>query len=396
MTDDSVVRVLLMGRTGSGKSSFINYFLNEDVAKTGFGKPITQHIDKYDMTIKNMKIELFDTKGLEVLNVSEILDEIMTEIEKRNNQTDVSQWFHTIFYCVSMKHSRLVDFEINLINQIHSNISQKVHIILTNCDNKEQSTIDSMKQKIINDIGKSTRVYSVCNVNDVNRAGKVSIPFGKEILQDELFKFLWSDISKKIATTIESELKYSLHQCINNIHNRTNNELDKFKTTKLIQAFYKDDFSDIERIASNIEEDFDAYLKNIGDITDKNITELLQPAVKLYNTYYNLIHNSNKIEIDKYNFNSFTNEVLDLDDDFFDIAMNKSKLGMLGYDMEQLGDPEFSKETLLLVGKSIGALLTWKNHIKELLDILIEEIFDVISECEFKKIVYEELISMVK
>lgn len=396
MEDDAVVRVLLMGKTGSGKSSFINYFLNEDVAKTGSGKPVTQHINKYNMTINNMKTELFDTKGLEVLNVSEILNEIVDEIKKRNNQDDVLKWFHTIFYCVSMKHTRLEDFEINLIKEIRNNISQQIHIIITNCDNQEQSKIDAMKQKIMNDIDKNARIYPVCNVTATNRAGKTSIPFGKELLQDELFKFLWSDITKKIAITIENKLKYSLRDCINNMYDRANKELDKFKTTKLIKAAYKDDFSDIERILNDMEEDFDEYIKNIGDTTDRDIMKSLQPAVKLYNTYYNLLHNSNRIDIDNYDFQSFTNEVFDFDDDIFDIALKNSKLGMLADEVEQLDTPEFSKDTLILLGKSIGIAFTWKKYIKELLDLLMNELLKEMNKCEFKKVIYKELISMIK
>ena len=43
----NVVRILLLGKTGVGKSSFINYFLGKDVAAAGAGKPCTQELTKY-------------------------------------------------------------------------------------------------------------------------------------------------------------------------------------------------------------------------------------------------------------------------------------------------------------------------------------------------------------
>ena len=37
MTTDKSAKILLLGKTGTGKSSFINYFIGKDVAKTGVG-----------------------------------------------------------------------------------------------------------------------------------------------------------------------------------------------------------------------------------------------------------------------------------------------------------------------------------------------------------------------
>lgn len=42
----NVVRILLLGKTGVGKSSFINYFLGKDVAAAGAGRPCTQELTK--------------------------------------------------------------------------------------------------------------------------------------------------------------------------------------------------------------------------------------------------------------------------------------------------------------------------------------------------------------
>ncbi|UOR34320.1 50S ribosome-binding GTPase [Helicobacter pylori] len=36
-----------MGATGVGKSSLINGFFSQEVAKAGIGKPVTQHLEKY-------------------------------------------------------------------------------------------------------------------------------------------------------------------------------------------------------------------------------------------------------------------------------------------------------------------------------------------------------------
>ncbi|GAA9076920.1 hypothetical protein Taitung276_06110 [Helicobacter pylori] len=42
-----IMNILLMGATRLGKSSLINGFFGQEIAKAGTGKPVTQHLEKY-------------------------------------------------------------------------------------------------------------------------------------------------------------------------------------------------------------------------------------------------------------------------------------------------------------------------------------------------------------
>ena len=56
------LNVLIAGKTGAGKSTLINAVFGKEVAVTGSGRPVTQHVEKF--TKDNFSI--FDTKGLEM------------------------------------------------------------------------------------------------------------------------------------------------------------------------------------------------------------------------------------------------------------------------------------------------------------------------------------------
>lgn len=66
---EQCANILLLGKTGVGKSTFINYLFEKDICVTGAGKPVTQNIYGYiNKDIVNMPIRVFDSKGLEVAN----------------------------------------------------------------------------------------------------------------------------------------------------------------------------------------------------------------------------------------------------------------------------------------------------------------------------------------
>lgn len=377
MNENVAIRVLLMGKTGAGKSSFVNYFLNDDLAKTGVGKPVTQNIDKYTMNIRGVKTELFDTKGLEVVNVYEILEEILAEIKRRNNQTNVLEWFHTIFYCVSMKNARLEDFEVNLLKEINGSISQEVHIILTNCDGIDDDRINSMKQKIYDSLGENSRVYPVCSIAKTNRAGKVSNKFGIETLHDEIFKFLWNDISSKISKTIDLEVKQSFDEFLGDLNIKVLKFIDEMNIFKI---------SKIEKMSVSMDKKINKSIKEISKKSNDTIKELLEPAIVLYNNYNSLLSDSVDMDISKYNFDAFLEDVID--EERVKQAFFKTKAGKV---FEKIDKEQFDKK---LITEMAGTLFNLKKRARESLKGVMDELYLTVEELEVEQSVFNELIKM--
>ena len=44
---EKYANIILLGRTGVGKSSFINYIIGKEICKTGNGKSVTQTYNEY-------------------------------------------------------------------------------------------------------------------------------------------------------------------------------------------------------------------------------------------------------------------------------------------------------------------------------------------------------------
>ena len=56
--------IIVAGITGTGKSTLINAVFGSELAKTGSGRPVTDHIDEYEDA--DIPVHIWDTVGLEL------------------------------------------------------------------------------------------------------------------------------------------------------------------------------------------------------------------------------------------------------------------------------------------------------------------------------------------
>jgi predicted GTPase len=82
--------IMLIGKTGVGKSTLINNIFRENLAETGIGKPVTQHLRR--ISKEGIPINLYDSRGLELDSdvQKKVREDINAEIDRIHKNRDIS------------------------------------------------------------------------------------------------------------------------------------------------------------------------------------------------------------------------------------------------------------------------------------------------------------------
>lgn len=147
----SRLNVLIVGKTGVGKSTLINAVFGDAVAKTGSGKPITQEINEIKV---NPNFSIYDTKGLELKDFDATCDDIANFLEE-NSKKRADEQIHIVWFCVAEPGRRIEEGEKRLFDIIREKDYAAIAVIT-----KAQQDKDENKEKF------SDKVKGEFGVND--------------------------------------------------------------------------------------------------------------------------------------------------------------------------------------------------------------------------------------
>lgn len=381
---EQCANILLLGKTGVGKSTFINYLFEEDICVTGNGKPVTQNIDGYiNKNIINMPIRVFDSKGLEVENLKKIKTEIINFVNEKCNKTNIYDWIHTIFYCINLNGARLEDEEIEFIQELQEKTLQVVHIIITHCDNnmnnKQQEMISYIKRKLQEKTQIETKIYCVNSVEEKTRRGIIK-SFGRENVLNDIYKVLWENICQKISVKASKIVVEELRRGIDDAKYSVCREIDSYSRTEFFLMIKNDNTSSIDvSIETALERSLNKVRRNI----DNKLEEYINSYVKFFNQYTKNIYEDINISVDDY----FCNDIYDYD---IDKILKKTKMGKLIEDFDKDDINIFS------IVKVAWVLVDLKDKMKEVIRVMCYEIIRFISEEKIQKEIYMKLVNLIR
>ena len=269
--------VLIIGKSGVGKSSLLNYMFGRELQKVGVGAPVTimevkEFVYKYD---DHFEMHIYDTWGLEpsAQRAEEWKNTIFKEIE-RHDAEKISDWFNTIIFCMNAKSARVEDFEIDIMEEL---LREKNHvtIALTHCNSKSDPDGIVLRESVKEELAKrgveppdDRNFVFVSNVRKKLLGGTVE-QFGKEEIFISIIRNVWASLKSKVPYLTRRKFE-------NSFARKKAELLKKPESLKWIVPFMRK--NRIKVLEREINKNCDAFVNELVS----EINEMYSDAVEYY------------------------------------------------------------------------------------------------------------------
>lgn len=140
--------IIVAGITGTGKSTLLNAVFGMDMAETGKGRPVTDHMNEYNNP--DVPIRVWDTVGLELDSekTRKSIEAIQNVIASKATSEQQFDRIHAIWYCINSGSNRYQGAELNFIKSLHA-IGVPFIIVLTQSfgDEEEENAFEEQIRK---------------------------------------------------------------------------------------------------------------------------------------------------------------------------------------------------------------------------------------------------------
>ena len=301
--------ILLLGKTGVGKSTLINGifdFSENEGAKTGDGKPITQQFDEFTSD-KRKGLRFIDSKGIEMgeHNINAVFNSAKELIEKKAIEGDPDKLIHCIWYCFKSSNLRFENVEKEtvtlLMNQYDDNNLPILIVITQNYDDEATETMTKIitdefrflnrEIKVLPVIAKEKTLIKknkkfVIEKDGIDELIKISFEKSQKAIYPAFMKSIKEKIIQTFALNTENKknkLKNDLKEIVQKILNEmTEEETIGSKISKLSTIIEKalNIFFEISMISEKSKNDINSFLDNLCKWCVGRLNDIISDLVK--------------------------------------------------------------------------------------------------------------------